>query len=74
MFKFLELFAACAHREDNLVVWQSVSAGLTEIDQMLGHFDGEGSIQLKAKFREFICKLVEPVAAIYGWEPEEGEG
>lgn len=69
--QFLEFFTVC-DREDNLTVWDSITACLTEIDQVLGHL-GDGDA-LKCRFNKFVCKVVEPVAAKYGWEPKEGEG
>jgi puromycin-sensitive aminopeptidase len=69
--QFLEFFSACG-AEDNLTVWESINTSLAEIDQVLGHLeDGDA---LKGRFHRFVCKVVEPVAARYGWEPKQGEG
>ncbi|KAL7069753.1 hypothetical protein ACQ4LE_011141 [Meloidogyne hapla] len=65
--QFLEFFSVCG-KEDNLTVWSSIISGLSQINHILVNLDDDG--QLLRKFNRFVCKVIEPVAARYGWEPK----
>ncbi|KAF7633111.1 Aminopeptidase [Meloidogyne graminicola] len=67
--KFLDFFSVCGN-EDNLIVWQCISSCLGKIYQLLANLDDD---ELLKKFNCFVCKVIEPVSARYGWEPKEGE-
>jgi puromycin-sensitive aminopeptidase len=70
--QFLEFFTVCGQTEENLSVWESVTGSLVELDQVLGHLGDDDA--LRGRFHKFVCRVVEPVAAKYGWEPRQGEG
>ena len=66
---FLEFLSACSE-EDEFVVWQSLGNNLAHINLILDH---AGDARLKEQFHKFVCTIVEPVAARFGWEPKDGE-
>ncbi|KAL7069747.1 hypothetical protein ACQ4LE_011147 [Meloidogyne hapla] len=67
--QFLDFFSASG-KEDDLIVWQSIAICLSKISQLIANLD---DAELKDKFNRFVCKVIEPVAERYGWEPKEGE-
>ncbi|CAK5095767.1 unnamed protein product [Meloidogyne enterolobii] len=67
--QFLDFFSVC-DKEDDLIVWQSIATGLAKIRQLVANMN---DVELKDKFNRFVCKVIEPVAERFGWEPKKGE-
>nr|CAD2175436.1 unnamed protein product [Meloidogyne enterolobii] len=67
--QFLDFFSVC-DKEDDLIVWQSIATGLAKIRQLVANLN---DVELKDKFNRFVCKVIEPVAERFGWEPKKGE-
>ncbi|KAL3103892.1 hypothetical protein niasHT_022407 [Heterodera trifolii] len=67
---FLALLTVCQEEEDYFV-WFAIDSGIGSIAHSLKHLDDER--KLLDRFERFVCKMIEPVAAKLGWEPNEGE-
>lgn len=68
--QFLEFLSACSN-EDEYIVWCAIDQGVSALSNVLSHYSNK---TVKAQFNDFICKVIEPVAARLGWEPALSEG
>lgn len=67
--QFLNFLSIC-NDEDEYIVWCAIDQGISELSNVLSHYDNK----LKAQFDAFVCKIMEPVANSLKWEPSLSEG
>ncbi|VDN01448.1 unnamed protein product [Thelazia callipaeda] len=66
--QFLSLLESSSN-EDDYTVWSTLDVGISSLSNILSHYDPT----VRAKFNDFIIKILTPLANRLGWEAQPNE-